>query len=126
MSRISHALAQQSSRGQARGGFAWLLGALAVSAVLLVSVSNAGAASISDLNSQISSAQSQAQSMAADIDAKAAQVAAAHQQAVAAAQREAQLSGVLAQGEQRAAELQRGSRKPRPGWPRPAPDYTAR
>ena len=89
-----------------RGGLAWLLGALAASAVLLASVSNAGAASISDLNSQISSAQSQAQSMAADVDAKAAQVAAAHQQAVAAAQREAQLSGVLAQGEQRAAELQ--------------------
>jgi peptidoglycan hydrolase CwlO-like protein len=89
-----------------RGGLAWLVGALAVSGTLFVSATNAGAASISELNSQISSAQSQAQSLAADVDAKAAQVAAARQQAMAAAQREAQLSGVLAQGEQRAAELQ--------------------
>ncbi len=50
-----------------------------------VGVDDAGAQSISDLNSQITSAQSQAQSLAADVDAKAAQVAAAHQQAVAAA-----------------------------------------
>ena len=89
-----------------RGGVAWLIGALAASGALLLPASQAGAASISDLNSRISSAQSQAQGMAADVDAKAAQVAAAHQQAVAAAQREAQLSGVLAQGEQRAAELE--------------------
>ena len=82
------------------------VGALAASGALLLSASQAGAASITDLNSQIASAQSQAQSMAADVDAKAAQVAAAHQQAVAAAQREAQLSAVLAQGEQRAAELE--------------------
>jgi peptidoglycan hydrolase CwlO-like protein len=76
-----------------------LYGALAVPAV------DASAQSISQLNSQISSAQSQAQSLAADVQAKAAQVAAAQQQAAVAAQREAQLSGVLAQGQQRQAEL---------------------
>ncbi|HEY7151679.1 MAG TPA: transglycosylase family protein [Solirubrobacterales bacterium] len=89
-----------------RGGSAWLIGLLVASGVLLASAPGAGAASISELNSRISSAQSQAQSMAADVDAKAAQAAAAQQQAAVAAQREAQLSGVLAQGEQRAAELQ--------------------
>jgi septal ring factor EnvC (AmiA/AmiB activator) len=43
--------------------------------------------------------------MSADVQAKADQVAAAQQQAAAAAQREAQLSSLLSQGEQRSAEL---------------------
>lgn len=43
--------------------------------------------------------------MSADVQAKADQVAAAQQQAAAAAQREAELSGLLAQGQQRSAEL---------------------
>ncbi len=67
---------------------------------------NSGAQSVEQLNSQIASAQSQAQSLGAEIDAKTAQVAAAHSQAVAAAAREAQLSTVLAQGQQREAELE--------------------
>jgi peptidoglycan hydrolase CwlO-like protein len=73
---------------------------------LTIPGTGANAQSISDLNSQIASAQSQAQSLAADVDAKAAQAAAAQQQAAAAAAREAELSGVLAQGEQRQAKLE--------------------
>jgi peptidoglycan hydrolase CwlO-like protein len=67
--------------------------------------SQVGAQSIDELNSQISSARSQAQSMAADVDQKAAQAEAARSQAAAAAQREAELSAVLARGQQREAEL---------------------
>ena len=65
-----------------------------------------GAASVDQLNSQIASAQQRAQALGAQIDAKSSQLAAAQQQAAAAAQRQAQLEGVLAQGEQREAELQ--------------------
>jgi peptidoglycan hydrolase CwlO-like protein len=77
----------------------------AVGALVAIVAATANAQSISDLNSKIASAQSQAQSMSADVQAKADQVAAAQQQAAAAAQREAQLSGLLAQGQQRSAEL---------------------
>jgi septal ring factor EnvC (AmiA/AmiB activator) len=73
--------------------------------VLAVGAGAAHADSISDLNAKISSAQSQAQSLSADVQAKADQVAAAQQQAAAAAQREAELSSVLAQGQERSAEL---------------------
>ena len=79
--------------------------AVAAAALLALGAGTAGAQSISDLNSKIACAQSQAQSLSADVEAKAAQVAAAQQQAAAAAQREAQLSSLLAEGQQRAAEL---------------------
>ncbi len=87
-------------------GLRTLLVGIVLASTLLLCATNAAAQSVDDLNSRIASAQSQAQSLGADIDAKAQQVAAAQQQAAAAAQREAQLSGVLAQGEQREAELQ--------------------
>jgi peptidoglycan hydrolase CwlO-like protein len=79
--------------------------ATAVGAVLALGAGTAHAQSISDLNAKIASAQSQAQSMSADVQAKADQVAAAQQQAPAAAQREAELSNLLAEGQQRSAEL---------------------
>jgi len=79
--------------------------ALAVGGLLALGAGVAHAQSISELNSKIASAQSQAQSMSADVQAKADQVAAAQQQAAAAAQREAELSSLLAQGQQRSAEL---------------------
>jgi septal ring factor EnvC (AmiA/AmiB activator) len=87
-----------------RGGVA-VLAAVAAGALALP-VAGAGGETVSELNSQISSAQSQAESLAAEVDAKTAEVAAARQQAAAAAAREAELSGVLAQGEQRRAELE--------------------
>ena len=80
--------------------------ALAVAALFALPVATTGAASVDELNAQISSAQQRAQGLGASIDAKTSQLAAAQQQAAAAAQRQAQLEGVLAQGEQRAAELQ--------------------
>ncbi len=89
------------------------LGLVAAGIALTLPAANSGAQSVEQLNSQIASAQSQAQGLGAEIDAKTAQVAAAHSQAAAAAAREAQLSAVLVQGQQREAELA----APRPGDP---------
>jgi septal ring factor EnvC (AmiA/AmiB activator) len=81
------------------------LAAVAGATALVVGVAVAHGQSIGDLQSKIASAQQQAESMSADVQAKADQVAAAQQQAAAAAQREAELSALLAQGQQRSAEL---------------------
>ena len=88
----------------------WRLGAcifalVTLGAVLALPAADSGAQTVDELNAKISSARAQAQSLSASIDAKGDQLAAAQQQAAAAAQREAQLSAVLAQGEQREAEL---------------------
>ena len=64
-----------------------------------------GAQSIDELNSKISGAKDQAQALGGEIDAASAQLAVAQQRAIDAAQREAQLSAVLAQGEEREAQL---------------------
>ena len=90
-------------RGRRLGGCALAL--VALGAALSLPVADSGAQTVGELNSRIASAQSQAQSLSAAIDAKGAQLVAARQQAAAAAQREAQLSAVLAQGQQREAEL---------------------
>jgi peptidoglycan hydrolase CwlO-like protein len=79
--------------------------AVACGAALTAGVAVANGQSISDLQSKIASAQQQAQSLSADVQAKADQVAAAQQQAAAAAEREAELSSLLAAGQQRSAEL---------------------
>jgi septal ring factor EnvC (AmiA/AmiB activator) len=67
----------------------------------LATATGTSAQSIDDLNSKIAGAKDQAQTLGAEIDASSAQLAAAQQQAIDAAQREAQLSAVLAQGEER-------------------------
>jgi predicted nucleic acid-binding Zn-ribbon protein len=82
-----------------------VLAALAGGAALAAGVTVAHGQSIGDLQSKIASAQQQAESLSADVQAKADQVAAAQQQAAAAAQREAELSALLAEGQQRSAEL---------------------
>jgi len=79
--------------------------AVACGAALTAGVAVANGQSISDLQSKIASAQQQAQSLSADVQAKADQVAAAQQQAAAAAEREAELSNLLAAGQERSAEL---------------------
>ena len=79
--------------------------AVAGSAALVYGVAAAHGQSISELQSKIASAQQQAESLSADVQAKADQVAAAQQQAAAAAQREAELTALLAQGQERSAEL---------------------
>jgi len=97
-----------SDRGEAVRGNrlrAAVATAVAAGALFAFGAGTAGAQSISDLNSKIAGAQSQAQSMSADVQAKADQVAAAQQQAAAAAQREAELSNLLAEGQQRSADL---------------------
>jgi peptidoglycan hydrolase CwlO-like protein len=83
-----------------------VLAVAAACAAATLPVATSNAQTISDLNSKISAAQSQAQNLSAEVDAKGAQLTAARQQAAAAAAREAQLSSVLAQGQQREAELQ--------------------
>lgn len=67
----------------------------------LATATGTSAQSIDDLNSKIAGAKDQAQTLGAEIDASSAQLAAVQQQAIDAAQREAQLSAVLAQGEER-------------------------
>jgi len=98
----THIRAMRSTRATRRGGALVLTLALAA---LFAVPAGSGAQSIGDLNAKIADAQSQADSLGADLDAKAAQLTAARQQAAAAAQREAELSAVLARGQQREAEL---------------------
>jgi septal ring factor EnvC (AmiA/AmiB activator) len=78
---------------------ALLLGAFAVIA------GPARATDIGALQSQVDTARQQADALAGDLQAKQSQMVAAQQQAAAAAARERQLSGLLAVGEQRSAEL---------------------
>jgi septal ring factor EnvC (AmiA/AmiB activator) len=93
------------SRSRPAGRARVALGALAVTASLASGVAVAQGQSIDELNAQIADAQVEAQSLSASVQAKADQVAAAQQEAAAAAQREAQLSAVLAEGQERSAEL---------------------
>lgn len=81
-------------------------GAAIAAAVALLASPGAGAQSVSELNSKIASARSQVDQIGAEIQAKTQQLAAARQQAAAAAAREAELTTLLAQGQEREAELQ--------------------
>jgi peptidoglycan hydrolase CwlO-like protein len=72
----------------------------------VLAVTSAGAQSVSELNSQISSAKTQADKLGSQISAEAAQLQSAQAQAAAAAARESQLTSLLANGEQRAAALE--------------------
>src|SRR5215211_17084 len=76
-------------------------GCLLACAVLVIGATQSFAQSIGELNGKISAAKSQAQELGAQIDATSAELAATQQEAIAAAQREAQLSAVLATGEER-------------------------
>ena len=81
--------------------------ALCAGAVLALGAGPSFAAqSIDELNSQIAGARQQAQALGAQIDATSAELASAQQQAIVAAQREAQLSAVLAAGEERERRLE--------------------
>jgi peptidoglycan hydrolase CwlO-like protein len=80
--------------------------ALAVGVAIALPVAHSGAQSVDELNARIGSAQSQAQSLGAEIDASTSQLAVARSEAAAAAAREAELSGVLADGQEREAQLE--------------------
>ena len=75
-------------------------------ATALAGAAGSRAQSIGELNSKIAGARDQAQALGAQIDATSAQLAAAQQQAIDAAQREAQLSAILAQGQERERQLE--------------------
>jgi peptidoglycan hydrolase CwlO-like protein len=85
---------------------ALVVASLAGATALAASTAPLHAQDIGTLESRISSARSQAQGVAADIEAKTAALAEARASASAAAERESQLAGVLAQGRERAAELE--------------------
>ena len=87
-------------------GWAAFAGALAVAGIIALTASRADAQSIGELQSKIDSAESEAQSLAAEIESGSAELASTRAQAVTAATREAQLSSLLAQGEEREAALQ--------------------
>src|SRR3954454_12876989 len=79
--------------------------AVGACAALVAGVAVPHGQSIGDLQSKIASAQQQAESLSAGVQAEADEASAAQQQAAAAAQRAAELSALLAQGQQRSAEL---------------------
>jgi septal ring factor EnvC (AmiA/AmiB activator) len=80
---------------------------VAVATVVVLAVpARANSQSIDELNSKIAGAREQADAVGAEIQAASEQLRAAQQQAIAAAAREAQLSGVLARGQEREAELE--------------------
>jgi septal ring factor EnvC (AmiA/AmiB activator) len=91
--------------GRAKAVLARAAALVAVAAVALP-VASSGAQSIDDLNARIASAESEAASLGAAIEARTAELADAQYEAIMAAQREAQLSAVLARGEEREAELE--------------------
>jgi septal ring factor EnvC (AmiA/AmiB activator) len=80
--------------------------AIAVLAAVALPATVAGAQSIDELNSRIAGARDQAQALGAQIETATAELHSAQAQAIAAAQREAELSSVLARGEEREAELE--------------------
>ncbi|MGH2989113.1 MAG: hypothetical protein ACRDMA_04505, partial [Solirubrobacterales bacterium] len=79
---------------------------LAGIAALGVATAPAGAQEIGALESRIAGARTQAQGLASEIESKTAALSGARASAAAAAQREAQLAGVLAEGRERALELE--------------------
>jgi septal ring factor EnvC (AmiA/AmiB activator) len=82
------------------------LGALALMLAAFALVATpASATDVAALQSKVDSARQQAGALAVDLEAKQSEMVAAQQQAAAAAARERQLSGMLAVGEQRSAEL---------------------
>ncbi len=80
--------------------------ALALCGALALPVAQSGAQSIDELNSRIAGAREQAEALGAEIEAASAQLSAVQGRAIAAAQREAQLSAVLARGQERERRLE--------------------
>jgi septal ring factor EnvC (AmiA/AmiB activator) len=69
-------------------------------------IAPSGAQTIDELNSRIGGAEQEAASLGAAIEARSAELADVQYEAVMAAQREAELSAVLARGQEREAELE--------------------
>jgi septal ring factor EnvC (AmiA/AmiB activator) len=75
-------------------------------AVLALGVARSGAQGIDELNVKIAGARGQAAALGAEIESASAQLADAQSRAIAAAEREAELTEVLARGEEREARLE--------------------
>ena len=77
----------------------------ALLAALIVAVGSAGAASTNSLEAKLSSARDEASSLSSKLQATTAELGSAEAEATKAEQREEELSGLLAEGRERAAEL---------------------
>ncbi len=82
-----------------------VLACAVVFACVLLPAAGAGATDVGALQAKVGAARSEANDLAAELQEEQGKLAAAQQQAAAAAARERQLSGLLATGEERAAEL---------------------
>jgi peptidoglycan hydrolase CwlO-like protein len=89
-----------------RATAAFACAAALVGVALALPVAQSGAQSIDELNAQIASAQDEATALGAAIEARSAELADARYRAITAAQREAELSAVLARGQEREARLE--------------------
>jgi len=83
---------------------AWLCALLAT---LVVAVGNAGAAGTGALEAKLASARNEASSLSSRLQSTAAELGSVEAEAVKAEKREEELSGLLAEGRERAAELAR-------------------
>jgi peptidoglycan hydrolase CwlO-like protein len=90
--------------GRAKAACACAVAIAAAAVALPVGVS--GAQTIDELNTRIADAESQAASLGAAIEARSAELADVQYEAIMAAQHEAELSAVLARGQEREAELE--------------------
>jgi peptidoglycan hydrolase CwlO-like protein len=86
---------------------------LGAGAAFTLATQDSGAQSIDELNSRITGARGDAESLAAEIESTTSQLAATQERAIAAAQREAQLTEVLARGQEREARLEAAVRAAR-------------
>lgn len=77
----------------------------ALLAALVVAVGSAGAASTSSLEAKLASARDEASSLSSKLQATTAEIGSAEAEAMKAEKREEELSGLLAEGRERAAEL---------------------
>jgi peptidoglycan hydrolase CwlO-like protein len=94
--------------GAPRSSLRWAAGAgaLAIAGIIALSAGRADAQDVGTLQSRVDAAQAEAQDLAAQIETGSQELASARAEAVNAATREAQLSSILAAGEEREAELQ--------------------
>ncbi len=99
-----HQQLQPGALGRAKAACAGAVALAAAAVALPVGVS--GAQTIDELNTRIADAESQAASLGAAIEARSAELADVQYEAIMAAQREAELSAVLARGQEREAELE--------------------
>ena len=90
------------------GSLRWAAGAgaLAIAGIIALSAGRADAQDVGSLQSKVDAAEAEAQELAAQIETGSQELATVRAEAVNAATREAELTSILAAGEEREAELQ--------------------